>query len=115
VKELETAVSNLPPKPKATALTKAKQSRATLESDTEAQPTMDVAPQVIQPKAKKVKVASEPHKDLPKRKGCNNHPGTVVQPRSKCTSAEVTEKKAAKEEKKRRLAELEEEKKTLYA
>jgi hypothetical protein len=42
-KELETEVSNLPPKPKGTTLTKAKRSRATLESDTEAQPTTNMA------------------------------------------------------------------------
>ena len=115
MKELGTEASNPPPKPKGTALTKAKRSQATLENNTEAQPTTDVALQVVQPKAKKVKVAPEPREDLPKCKGCNNHPGTIMQPRSKCTSAEVTEEKAAKEEMKRRLAELEEEKKTLYA
>lgn len=66
------------------------------------------------PKAK-AKPVPEPRETLPERKGRNNHPGAIAKPRIKRTTAQVDADIAAKAEVKRRLEELEEEKKQLYA
>jgi uncharacterized membrane protein YkoI len=122
--EVRTELSDSPQKPKGTARTGGKRGQATPGSDTEARPTkkkkaskanLALPPQVVQPKTKKVKAAPEPRDELPRRKGCNNHPGVVVQPKPKRTSAQVAKEKVAQQAVKERLAELEEEKKRLYA
>ena len=65
------------------------------------------------PKAK-AKAVSEPRETLPERKGRNNNPGVIAKPRIKRTTAQVEADNVAKAEVKRRLEELEEEKKRLY-
>jgi hypothetical protein len=125
------------PKPKGTRPTRVKQgqapsTQATVESDTEAQPAkkkkkglktnlalsspqVQAAKQATQPKTKKGKATPEPRSDLPGCKGRNNHPGVIAQPRPKHTPAQVADAKAADEERKKQLAELDEQKKRLYA
>ena len=61
-----------------------------------------------------MKAAPEPRNELPGRRGHNNHPGAVIQPKPKCISAQVAKEKAAQQAVKEWLAELEEEKKRLY-
>ena len=125
--EVHTELSGSPQKPKGIAHTGGKQGRATPTpgSDTEAQPTkkkkasksnsaLPPQPEAVQPKTKKAKVAPEPRDELPGRRGHNNHPGAVVQPKPKRTSTQVAEEKAAQQAVKEQLAELEEEKKRLY-
>lgn len=63
----------------------------------------------------KVKPVPKPRETLPERKGHNNHPGTIAKPRIKRTTAQVEAENLAKAEMKRRLEELEEEKKKLWA
>ena len=70
--------------------------------------------EAVQPKTKKVKAPPEPHDELPGHKGHNNHPGAVIQPKPKHTSAQVAKEKAVQQAVKKQLAELEEEKKKLY-
>jgi hypothetical protein len=69
----------------------------------------DSAPKV------KAKPVPEPRETLPERKGRNKHPGAIAKPRIKRTTAEVEAENLAKAEMKRRLEELEEEKKKLWA
>jgi hypothetical protein len=65
------------------------------------------------PKAK-AKPVPEPRETLPERKGRNNNPGAIAKPRIKRTTAQVEADNVAKAEVKRRLEELEEEKRRLY-
>jgi hypothetical protein len=64
--------------------------------------------------APKTKVKQVPD-TRPGRKGRNSHPGEITKPRIKRTTAQVEADNTAKAEVKRRLEELEEEKKKLYA
>lgn len=133
-KEIHTEVSNPPPKPQGSNQgarpTKGKQGQSIFEIDTGAQATQPTKRMkasdanlalptppgpVIQPKTNRGKATSEPHGSLPVRKGRNNHPGLVAQPRPWHTSAQVAEERAAQKDRKKWLAELEEEKKQLYA
>jgi hypothetical protein len=62
-----------------------------------------------------VKLVPEPCETLPEQKGRNNHPGAIAKPRIKRTTAQVEAENVAWAEEKRRLEELEAEKKRLYA
>jgi hypothetical protein len=66
-------------------------------------------------KAAKVKPVPESCVTLPERKGRNKHPGAIAKPRMKRTTAQVEAENVAKAEMKRRLEELEEEKRRLWA
>ena len=109
------------PKSKTTKCTSGKHAHAT-GSDTEANPTKKkktTEPKstplpAAKPKAKEKPIAKA-HKQLPEHNNHNDHPGKIDQPRKKHTPAEVAMDNAAWEEAKHQLAELEEEKKWLYA
>lgn len=118
--------SDINTKPKADRRTK--RPNETQASDTEAKPTKKrkntttkSTPSLPPPTTAAVatnpkdNTAPQNRSPLPERSGRNTHPGAGLGPRKRRTPEEVAADKAAKEEKKRRLVELEEEKRKLWA